>query len=339
MRPHPKKPLVSIIIPNFNHARFLKARLDSVLSQTFKNFELIILDDASTDNSIEVIRSILAAHPYKLYRNEVNSGRPCTQWLKGISQARGKYIWIAESDDTCSSTFLETMAFRLEQGVQLSYCRTNCIDAHGDSIVNTPFWPDTFDATLWRGSFSMDSKKLCKRFMPRGNIIANASCVVFRKPTERIIRQLQQLTDTKRYTGDWIFWSAYLMLMRGSVWFESKELSSFRSHGSTTRSIREPVSKSRESAEGQRFAEYSLAVLSILRVTYPWPSMRWFWIATHGGWDWIISEYLFRYHPSEQEKRYIKIMRGPLRLGIYARLVQSASVRRQYFAANAYCLS
>ncbi len=98
-------PRVSIIVPNYNHACFLPERLSSIRNQTFKDYELIILDDASSDESINVIRSELADFPHQLIINEHNSGSPCSQWLKGIQQARGRYVWIAESDDSCSLDF------------------------------------------------------------------------------------------------------------------------------------------------------------------------------------------------------------------------------------------
>ena len=50
-----KAPLVSVVVPNYNYARYLDARLSSILNQTFQDFELILLDDASTDNSLEVL--------------------------------------------------------------------------------------------------------------------------------------------------------------------------------------------------------------------------------------------------------------------------------------------
>ena len=83
-------PLVSIIVPNYNHANFLPERLSSIRNQTFSNYELIILDDASSDQSLSVIRAELADFPHQLIINKQNSGSPCSQWLMGIQQARGR---------------------------------------------------------------------------------------------------------------------------------------------------------------------------------------------------------------------------------------------------------
>ena len=93
-------PLVSVIVPNYNHARYLEQRLDSVFGQTYPNFEVIILDDSSTDNSLEIInRYKYNPHLSQIVVNKTNSGSVFKQWAKGLSLAKGEWIWIAESDD------------------------------------------------------------------------------------------------------------------------------------------------------------------------------------------------------------------------------------------------
>ena len=318
-------PLVSVIVPNFNHAAFLGERLRSILSQTFQNFELIVLDDASTDDSLAVIQEQLKDLPHQLICNTTNSGEPCSQWLAGIRKAAGRYIWIAESDDTCLPNFLERMVAHLETGSVLAYCRTITIDAESAPLVDQSFWPDTFDPNRWQRSFTLNGAELCRSFMAQGNIVANASCVVFRKPDDALLQKLGPLTASRRCTGDWLFWVHYLMRMGGSVSFESEALSCFRCHDQSTRSI---DSRRREKL---RFAEYSSAIASVLQITRPWPSCRWHAVATSGGWDWILYEYLWRYKPSRTEKLWISIIHGPLRLGIYARLLQSQVLRRRYW--------
>jgi glycosyltransferase involved in cell wall biosynthesis len=94
------KPLVSVIIPNYNHAAYLNERIDSVLNQTFRDFEVILLDDCSTDNSREIIESYRGHEKIsQIEYNEVNSGSTFIQWKKGLDLAQGDWIWIAESDD------------------------------------------------------------------------------------------------------------------------------------------------------------------------------------------------------------------------------------------------
>ena len=84
---------VSVIIPNYNHAPFLKERIDSVLQQTYTDFEVIILDDCSTDNSKEIIETY-RMHPKVVHieYNVVNSGSTFKQWKKGIDLTKGEWI-------------------------------------------------------------------------------------------------------------------------------------------------------------------------------------------------------------------------------------------------------
>ena len=84
-------PLVSVIIPNYNHARYLDERIQSVLNQTYQNFEVIILDDKSTDNSVEVINQYKDdLHVSCIIVNEENSGSTFKQWHKGFELAKGE---------------------------------------------------------------------------------------------------------------------------------------------------------------------------------------------------------------------------------------------------------
>jgi len=102
-------PIVSIILPNYNHAPFLEERLHSIFNQTFKDFEVILLDDASTDDSVAIMNKYAEDNKVSHFViNKKNSGSPFKQWKKGLELAKGKYIWIAESDDSCELNFLES---------------------------------------------------------------------------------------------------------------------------------------------------------------------------------------------------------------------------------------
>src|ERR1700691_397600 len=107
-------PRVSIVIPNYNHARFLRNRVDSVLRQTFQDFELIILDDCSSDESRSVLSSYAADPRIKIEFNASNSGSVFKQWNKGVKLGRGDYVWIAESDDYADQNMLKRLVTLLE---------------------------------------------------------------------------------------------------------------------------------------------------------------------------------------------------------------------------------
>ncbi len=108
-------------------------RLDSILNQTFRDFELIILDDASPDDSRRVIESYRHDPRTRTIFNERNSGSPFKQWNLGLRQATGEYVWIAESDDYAEPTLLETLVDRLDRhpDVGLAMCKSWVVDEQG----------------------------------------------------------------------------------------------------------------------------------------------------------------------------------------------------------------
>src|ERR1700740_1180691 len=102
-------PTVSVVVPNYNHGRFLRQRIDSILGQTFQDFELILVDGCSTDNSRPILSSYAGDPRVRIELNSANSGSPFKQWNKGVRLARGEYVWIAESDDYAEASFLERL--------------------------------------------------------------------------------------------------------------------------------------------------------------------------------------------------------------------------------------
>lgn len=269
-------PLVSVIVPNYNHERFLKRRLQSIREQTFQNFELIILDDASTDNSIRVIREQLSGYPYRLIMNPKNSGSPCSQWLKGIGMAKGEFVWIAESDDDAAPEFLETMVGCITAEACLIYCRTIEIDQRGIQVSDC-FWPDFIEPRRWHSSFSSHAGEELRIFLTRLNIIPNASCCLFRR---HCVKEPGYF-NSWRYAGDWLFWSFLLAQSPGSViMFHASPLAFHRSHEQTTRHL----SSSSEN-ERKRFREYSVAIGNILDLARVGWIERWR-MSRSDAWDW-----------------------------------------------------
>ena len=118
-------PKVSAIVPCYNHARFLEQRIDSILNQTYQDFELILLDDHSTDDSYSICLSYKDnPHVVHVETNKQNSGKPFKQWEKGIRLAKGEYIWIAESDDYAEKEFLSNTVCLLDQHPEARLCLT-----------------------------------------------------------------------------------------------------------------------------------------------------------------------------------------------------------------------
>lgn len=196
---------VSIIVPNFNHYKFLPRRLDTIFNQSFQEFEVIILDDCSTDGSWEYLLGF-ANHPKVSHciRNKMNSGSPFSQWKKGIELSKYSLIWIAESDDFCDKSFLENMVSKLSPESALIYCASIFVDENGSQVNNRfPNWyPDDLENLIrWKSNYSCDGRIEILNFLAFKNTIVNASSVVFRKP-ELIPPEILSM----RFCGDWYFW-------------------------------------------------------------------------------------------------------------------------------------
>lgn len=225
--------LVSVIIPNYNHARFLEQRIASVLNQTYQNIELIILDDASSDRSREIMEQYknhsLISH---IIFNEENSGSPFRQWEKGINLAKGDLIWIAESDDYAAITLVETAvnAFKKHQNIGLFFCNSIGVDEQGKNIgKDTKAYTQDFENQYFENDFTMLGVDFIHQFLLHKNVIQNASGVIFKRD---FIKNIPKITDYQ-YAGDWLFW--ILGIEKHSVFYTSKGLNYFRHTNQSSR--------------------------------------------------------------------------------------------------------
>lgn len=242
---------VSIIIPNYNHASFLKKRIESVLAQTYQNYELILLDDCSTDNSWQILESYSKhAKVTAVLRNKKNSGSPFRQWKKGIGLAKGKYVWIAESDDWAEPDFLATLIPLLEKGNGLAYCRSDETDQTG-KVFHDFFWADGLDNKRWRSDYINEGSNEIRNYLLYRCTIPNASACVFRKN----LAPLSSGFDKMRYCGDWLFWIK--MLETCSLAYSSKTLNHFRHHSMSTRKQKLPKEEHRKRLEVIKIIEYA----------------------------------------------------------------------------------
>jgi glycosyltransferase involved in cell wall biosynthesis len=225
-----KLPLVSVIVPNFNHAIFLERRLESIFNQSYYNIEVILLDDCSTDNSRQIL-SNYAKNPKVSHCifNEINSGNTFIQWHKGIQLAKGDFIWIAESDDHCEPNFIEELIKPLIEDVSivLSYSQSNKMNEL-DEITGS--WLDytlNLDDSAFDKKIVMDGNIFVEKFLIYKNVIPNASAVIFRFKNDF---QAEYITTDKelRYCGDWIFY--FKVLLNNKVAFTPKKLNNFRYH-------------------------------------------------------------------------------------------------------------
>jgi len=221
---------VSIILPNYNHGKYLEERINSILSQTYKNWELFILDDCSTDNSLEIIQKYLSYPNIHLIRNEKNSGSVFKMWIKGleIEDLKGEIIWFAESDDKCDSEFLETLLpFFNDYKVKLAYSDSHVIDENGKIIGNylETEYLSSLSKTKWNSDYILNAEDEIKDGFGIKNTILNASSMIFRKFD---ISKIKEDLLKMKLAGDWYF--EINTILDGKIAYSSKRLNYHRRH-------------------------------------------------------------------------------------------------------------
>lgn len=136
-----KEDLVSIIMPSYNTGKFIKETIMSVINQTYKNWELIIVDDCSNDNTDKVVTEFLSDERIRYYKNEINIGAALSR-NKAIQMAKGKFIAFLDSDDIWNDVKLEKqLQFMKENSYHFSYTAYEEIDEKSRTtgvIINGP---------------------------------------------------------------------------------------------------------------------------------------------------------------------------------------------------------
>jgi glycosyltransferase involved in cell wall biosynthesis len=225
-------PRVSVIVPNYNHGRFLERRFASICDQTFNDFEVIFVDDASTDESREVYRRFAAddGRFHGLF-HEHNSGNVFIQWNRGVRAARGEYVWIAEADDIADPRLLERLVTVLARNpnVGLAYCLSAIIDERNRLLGDCQNWLDSVHPTRYHSDFVADGREECARYLIQMNTIPNASAVLFRRS---VYEKAGMADETMRFCGDWMMYVEILLV--SDVGYVAESLNYFRTHWQTT---------------------------------------------------------------------------------------------------------
>ena len=212
---------VSIIVPNYNHARYLRERLDSIFAQDYPQKEIILLDDASTDESVAILQEYAKRPEVKtLLVNERNSGNTFRQWERGLQEATGDYVWIAESDDLAAPEMLSQLVQGLDNsGAVMAFCHSRKIDTLGYPLL-------TSTTGIWQRDFLMVGEVFVRRYLLGYSYVCNASAVVFRRDAAMQV----DMREVEKYpaSGDRLFWIE--IAMQGTVGYLAKEMNSFRQH-------------------------------------------------------------------------------------------------------------
>jgi len=132
-----KKPSLTIGIPVYNGEKFIGAALESLLAQTFEDFEVVISDNASTDNTAQICKAYAEKDKRIIFHQHVQNLGAIKNFNLLVSLANGKYFKWAACDDICAPTFLETCIAALEQdpSVVLAHPKVKVIDSQGNHLT------------------------------------------------------------------------------------------------------------------------------------------------------------------------------------------------------------
>jgi glycosyltransferase involved in cell wall biosynthesis len=216
---------VSVIIPSYNHGRFLDERFRSILSQTYDDYEILFLDDHSTDNSLQVFAKYKDHPKVRSFINTRNSGSTFKQWNKGVRAARGKYVWFAESDDAAEPELLETLVALLDRhpNVGLAYSNSVYVDEDGNREATLDLDYADLHPTRWKSDFLNSGADECVNYLVLRNSIPNASAVVFRRA---LYERAGYADERMKRAGDWWVWVN--ILLGSDVAYDSRPLNRFR---------------------------------------------------------------------------------------------------------------
>jgi hypothetical protein len=227
------EPLVSVIIPNYNHAQYLPERFRSIAEQTYQNFELIVLDDCSSDDSIDVINKLIEDLPFPVRTsfNKKNSGNVFAQWQRGVEMASGDFVWICESDDTCEPDFLERVVPTfVDRSVMLAFGNIQFCNSTGEDLPGMDGFREQSEPGIWGNMVKRPAREWFAGAFGVNNVVANVGGCVFRKGP--ISQDVWDRAKTFKIAGDWFLYSQ--IIGGGQMCYVPGARTYFRQHDRNT---------------------------------------------------------------------------------------------------------
>jgi glycosyltransferase involved in cell wall biosynthesis len=227
---------VSVAVPNYNYAQYLPERLGAIFGQTLPVREVLLLDDASTDDSLSVARETAETwrRDLRILPNERNSGAVLRQWRKAAEAVSGRYLWIAEADDDSDPRFLEkaVAALDAEPAAVMAFTDSASIDEAGETIeasyqhyynISAPGFL-TIDGVFPGGLF-------LERCLSERNLILNVSSVVWRRSALlAAFERCEAALDTFMVAGDWRLYAEVLSVPGARIAYVALPLNRHRRH-------------------------------------------------------------------------------------------------------------
>ncbi len=224
---------VTAVVPNYNHARYLAERLDSILAQTYPLIDIIVLDDCSTDDSRHVIEDYVARYPLRIKAvfNEANSGSVFRQWQKGHELATGDLVWFCESDDFCAPNFVERLiGYFRDPSVMLAFGKIEFADQAGNVMPGMSNYLETAEKGIWSEPCLRPAAAWFAGGFGVKNLIANVGGSLWRRAP--LAEATWEEARSYRVMGDWYLYS--VVANGGQIAFDPSAMAYFRIHGQNT---------------------------------------------------------------------------------------------------------
>jgi hypothetical protein len=241
----PRLPSISVAVPNYNYAHCLPERLYSIFDQSHPLEEIIILDDASSDNSIAVVETVAEERDrdLTLVINEANSGSVFAQWAKAAEMSTGEFIWIAEADDLSEPSFLSSLIAMMaaDPSVRMGFCDSKSIDAEGLPVFSDyKAYFATIEPNALIRSEVFDGREFISRFLSIKNTILNVSSVLWRRDAlMQALAACRTELGQYRMAGDWRIYLECLSTPGAKLAYVADPLNVHRRHAqSVTHSLK-----------------------------------------------------------------------------------------------------
>ena len=227
---------VSVVIPNYNYARYLPARLASIFDQSYPIYEIIVLDDCSTDESVAELARVAEStgRTFRVETSLQNSGSAFGQWQRAIDIARGEFLWIAEADDLSESQFVEQLiaAALATENTRFVFSDSKSIDEAGYKVYDSyiPYAESVAPGAL-RETTALDTRHFATNALSVANLVLNVSSVIWRKRALKWAYAKAQIDiAVLKMAGDWRLYLAACETGQGSVGYVAEPLNIHRRH-------------------------------------------------------------------------------------------------------------
>ena len=233
--PFVNKPLVSVVMCTYNGERFLKEQMDSILSQTYQNIEIIISDDASTDNTKDVLGEYSKLANVRVFFQPGNVGYT-KNFEFALSKATGEYIALSDQDDVWLPTKIEELLYHFPENAMLIYSNSQHTDEHGNFLKTT-------NADIKRFYTGSDARSFAYI-----NIIYGHSAMV----KKELLQYALPIPEGATHDS----WLAYIATTISRIVYHDKVLTYYRRHEKTATKIEPPKRTKRRRTADKRYQKY-----------------------------------------------------------------------------------